>query len=42
LEYILMRVQLTGIQHKIRTETPLNFLVKDYEEQIIELAEVDG
>lgn len=42
LEYILMRVQLVGIQHKIRSEKPLNFLVRDYEEQVIELAEVDG
>lgn len=41
LEYILMRVQLGGIQHKIRNEKPLNFLVKDYENQVIELAEID-
>ena len=42
LEYILMRVQLSGLDHKIRNEKPLNFLVRDYEEQVIELAEVDG
>ncbi|NJL44673.1 MAG: glyoxalase-like domain protein [Leptolyngbyaceae cyanobacterium SM2_3_12] len=41
LEYILMRVQLSGVQHKIRREKPLNFLVKDYDDQVIELAEVN-
>ncbi|MGF1570016.1 MAG: glyoxalase-like domain protein [Nodosilinea sp.] len=41
LEFILMRVQLTGIEYKIRREKPLNFLVKDYDAQVIELAEVD-
>ncbi|MBW4482952.1 MAG: glyoxalase-like domain protein [Tildeniella torsiva UHER 1998/13D] len=41
LEYILMRVQLGGVQHKIRNEKPLNFLVKDYDNQVIELAEID-
>lgn len=41
LEYILMRVQLSGLQHKIRNEKPLNFLVKDYDNQVIELAEID-
>ena len=42
LEYILMRVQLSGVQHKIRREKPLNFLVKDFDNQVIELAEIDG
>jgi len=42
LEYILMRVQLSGLDHKIRSENPLNFLVRDYDEQVIELAEIDG
>ena len=41
LEYILMRVQMSGVKHKIRRETPLNFLVKDYDEQVIEMAEID-
>jgi len=41
LEYILMRVQMSGVKHKIRREKPLNFLVKDYDEQIIEMAEID-
>jgi catechol 2,3-dioxygenase-like lactoylglutathione lyase family enzyme len=42
LEYILMRVQLGGVDHKIRSEKPLNFLVRDYDSQVIELAEVEG
>lgn len=42
LEYILMRVQLSGVQHKIRHEKPLNFLVRDYDNQVIEMAEIDG
>ncbi|PSR19872.1 glyoxalase-like domain protein [filamentous cyanobacterium CCP3] len=41
LEYILMRVQLGGVQHKIRNEKPLNFLVRDYDNQVIELAEIN-
>lgn len=41
LEYILMRVQMSGIKHKIRREKPLNFLVKDYDEQVIEMAEIE-
>lgn len=42
LEYILMRVQLSGVQHKIRNEKPLNFLVRDYDNQVIEMAEING
>ncbi|HIK45957.1 MAG TPA: glyoxalase-like domain protein [Leptolyngbyaceae cyanobacterium M65_K2018_010] len=42
LEYILMRVQLSGTPHKIRSNKPLNFLVRDYQDQVIELAEVDS
>lgn len=41
LEYILMRVQLEGLDHKIRREKPLNFLVRDYDNQVIEMAEID-
>ena len=41
LEYILMRVQMGGVKYKIRREQPLNFLVKDYDEQVIEMAEID-
>ncbi|MEM6434668.1 MAG: VOC family protein [Cyanobacteria bacterium P01_D01_bin.115] len=40
LEQILMRVQTRGVRCKIRRDTPLNFLVKDYDGQIIEMAEV--
>ena len=41
LEYILMRVQMSGVKYKIRRESPLNFLVKDYDEQVIEMAEIE-
>jgi len=37
---ILMRVETRGLKFKIRNEKPLNFLVKDYEGRIIEMAEV--
>ena len=40
LEQLLMLVQTRGIRHKIRREKPLNFLVKDYDGQVIEMAEV--
>ncbi|BAY91968.1 MULTISPECIES: glyoxalase-like domain protein [unclassified Tolypothrix] len=40
LEMILMRVETRGLKFKIRNQKPLNFLVKDYEERIIEMAEV--
>ena len=40
LEQILMRVQTRGVRHKIRRDTPLNFLVKDYQGEVIEMAEV--
>jgi hypothetical protein len=40
LEMLLMRIQTRGIKHKIRREKPLNFLVKDYEGRVIEMAEV--
>lgn len=42
LEQILMRVQTQGIRHKIRRDKPLNFLVKDYDNQVIEFAEVSN
>jgi hypothetical protein len=41
LEYILMRVQMGNLKHKIRRDQPLNFLVKDYDEQVIEMAEIE-
>lgn len=40
LEQVLMRIQTRGIKHKIRGENPLNFLVKDYQDRIIEFVEV--
>ncbi|WP_008319334.1 hypothetical protein [Leptolyngbya sp. PCC 6406] len=42
LEQLLMRVQTRGIRHKIRREQPLNFLVKDYDGQVIEMAEISA
>jgi hypothetical protein len=35
-----MRVETRGLKFKIRNQKPLNFLVKDYEGRIIEVAEV--
>jgi hypothetical protein len=40
LEMILMRVETRGLKFKIRNQKPLNFLVKDYEGRVVELAEV--
>ncbi|MBN3883882.1 MULTISPECIES: glyoxalase-like domain protein [unclassified Nostoc] len=40
LEMILMRVEMRGLKLKIRNQKPLNFLVKDYEGRVIEVAEV--
>lgn len=40
LELVLMKVQTRGIRHKIRRDRPLNFLVKDLEGRVIEMAEV--
>jgi hypothetical protein len=42
LEYLLMRVQLQGLDYKIRSEKPLNFLVRDSDQQVIEMVEVDN
>ncbi len=42
LEQLLMRVEIRGLKHKIRREKPLNFLVKDLEERVIEIAEVSN
>ena len=42
LEQVLMRVETRGLKHKIRNQKPLNFLVKDLEERIIEMAEVSN
>jgi hypothetical protein len=40
LELILMRVELRGLKFKIRDRKPLNFLIKDYDGRVIEMAEV--
>jgi hypothetical protein len=40
LETVLLRIQSRRLKYKIRQEKPLNFLVKDLEERVIELAEV--
>jgi len=37
LEQVLMRVELRGLKHKIRSEKPLIFLVKDLEGRVIEI-----
>ncbi|OCQ92464.1 glyoxalase-like domain protein [Oscillatoriales cyanobacterium USR001] len=42
LEQVLMRVQVQGIKYKIRREKPLNFLVKDWDGRVIEIAEVNN
>jgi catechol 2,3-dioxygenase-like lactoylglutathione lyase family enzyme len=42
LETILLRVQARRLRYKIRRNKPLNFLVKDIENRIIEMAEVDN
>ena len=42
LELVLMQVQMKGVKHKIRRDKPLNFLVKDFDNQIIEMAEVSN
>lgn len=40
LENLLMRVQARRLKYKIRREKPLNFLVKDIEQRVIEIGEV--
>ena len=42
LEQVLMRVQMRRLKYKVRTQMPLNFLVKDLEGRVIELAEVSN
>jgi catechol 2,3-dioxygenase-like lactoylglutathione lyase family enzyme len=42
LETILMRVQSRRLRYKVRRNKPLNFLVKDIEERVIELSEVSN
>jgi hypothetical protein len=40
LEQIFLRVQSRRLRYKVRSRKPLNFLVKDYDERVIELTEV--
>lgn len=40
LESVLLRVQSRRLKYKIRQEEPLNFLVKDWDDRVIEIAEV--
>ncbi|MEO1559043.1 MAG: glyoxalase-like domain protein, partial [Cyanobacteria bacterium J06632_19] len=40
LEMILLRVETRGLKFKIRNRKPLNFLVKDYDGRVVEMAEV--
>jgi catechol 2,3-dioxygenase-like lactoylglutathione lyase family enzyme len=42
LEYLFMQVQTRGIRHKLRRDRPLNFLVRDLNGDIIEMAEVEN
>lgn len=42
LETLLLRVQSRRLKYKIRRNKPLNFLVKDLENRVIEMAEVNN
>ena len=42
LEQLLLRVEARGIKYKLRRDKPLNFLVKDFEGRVIEMAEVSN
>lgn len=42
LEQVLLRIQMRHLKYKIRQEKPLNFLLKDYDGNIIEMAEVSN
>jgi hypothetical protein len=42
LEALLLKVQSRRLKYKIRKENPLNFLVKDYDNRVIEMAEVNN
>lgn len=42
LAYLLMQVQTRGIRHKLRRDRPLNFLVKNFSGEVIEMAEVEN
>lgn len=42
LEQLLMRVMSRNTQYKVRRERPLNFLVKDWNGNVIEMAEISN
>ncbi|WP_199247842.1 glyoxalase-like domain protein [[Phormidium] sp. ETS-05] len=42
MDKLLQRVQVVGVKYKIRREKPLNFLVKDFEGRVIEMAELSN
>lgn len=42
LEQVLLRVQAYGLRYKIRRDKPLNFLVKDLQGRVIEMAEISN
>ncbi|NER98430.1 MAG: glyoxalase-like domain protein [Symploca sp. SIO1B1] len=42
MEQMLMRVQMRQLKYKVRTQKPLNFLVKDLDGRVIEMAEVSN
>lgn len=42
LEQVLLRVQMRRMKYKILREKPLTFLVKDYDGNVIEMAEVSN
>lgn len=42
LEAVLLRIQARRLKYKIRSEKPLNFLVKDWDNRVIEMAEVNS
>ncbi len=42
IEQLLLQIQIRGVKHKIRSDKPLNFLVKDPDGRIIEISEVVG
>jgi hypothetical protein len=41
LNALLLKVQSRRLKYKIRQETPLNFLVKDYQNRVIEILEAN-
>ncbi len=42
LEMILQRIQRRQLRYKMRSDRPLNFLVKDYDDRVIEFAEINA